>query len=242
MNRQLLLAAVVTATVIGAASCGDHPTAPSTDIAQRSAPSDRSALSAGPGANKQSVDKSRAALLTDIPVTGKLSDGGSFAGTLTARHIDIDRDTRALSMTGTLVGTATTADGRQVAISQEFSAPMTLARSASTGAVFHTTAMATCDILLLDLGPLHLDLLGLTVDLNEVILDMNAVSGAGNLLGNLLCAVLGLLDIPGAIAGIIQLLDTINNILAGLNPGGATGAGLTLPSPYAHSPAIIIRT
>jgi hypothetical protein len=44
------------------------------------------------------------------------------------------------------------------------------------------------------LGPLHLDLLGLVVDLDEVHLNLYAVPGAGNLLGNLLCALVGLLD------------------------------------------------
>src|SRR3954447_26327922 len=50
----------------------------------------------------------------------------------------------------------------------------------------------TCPILILDLGPLHLDLLGLTVDLAPVHLNISAQSGAGNLLGNLLCAVANL--------------------------------------------------
>jgi len=44
------------------------------------------------------------------------------------------------------------------------------------------------------LGPLDLNLLGLEVHLNRVVLDIVAVPGAGNLLGNLLCAVAGLLD------------------------------------------------
>ena len=38
-----------------------------------------------------------------------------------------------------------------------------------------------CDILNLVLGPLDLDLLGLEVHLNRVILNIVAVSGAGNL-------------------------------------------------------------
>jgi hypothetical protein len=70
-----------------------------------------------------------------------------------------------------------------------------------------------CTILDLDLGPLHLDLLGLVVDLNEVQLDITAVPGAGNLLGNLLCAVAGLLDRNGPLTGIGALL---NRLLTGL--------------------------
>ena len=70
-----------------------------------------------------------------------------------------------------------------------------------------------CDILTLDLGPLHLDLLGLVIDLSEVNLDITAVPGPGNLLGNLLCAVAGLLDGPSPLA---QLIDRLLGIINGL--------------------------
>jgi hypothetical protein len=78
------------------------------------------------------------------------------------------------------------------------------------------TFTGTCDILHLDLGPLDLDLLGLQVHLDEVVLDIVAQSGAGNLLGNLLCAVAGLLDGAGPLAGIAALLNQILAILQGL--------------------------
>jgi hypothetical protein len=72
---------------------------------------------------------------------------------------------------------------------------------------------STCLILHLDLGPLSLNLLGLHVDLSEVVLDITGETGAGNLLGNLLCAVAGLLDNPG---GLSKLLNQILGILSGL--------------------------
>jgi hypothetical protein len=73
---------------------------------------------------------------------------------------------------------------------------------------------AACDILSLDLGPLNLDVLGLVVDLSEVNLDITAVPGPGNLLGNLLCAVAGLLDGPSPLAQVIdRLLGIINGLL-----------------------------
>ena len=71
---------------------------------------------------------------------------------------------------------------------------------------------AVCDVLFLDLGPLFLDVLGLTVDLSQIVLDINAVPGPGNLLGNLLCAVVGLLDGGGGLAGLLNILDRINDI------------------------------
>ena len=79
-------------------------------------------------------------------------------------------------------------------------------------------ARARCDILHLVLAPLDLDLLGLQVHLDRVVLDIVAVSGAGNLLGNLLCAVTGLLDggLNGALGRLVRLL---NNILGALRLG-----------------------
>lgn len=69
----------------------------------------------------------------------------------------------------------------------------------------------TCDILDLLLGPLHLNLLGLHVDLNKVILHITAVPGAGQLLGNLLCAVAHLLD--GGPSHLLRLSSLLNRIL-----------------------------
>jgi hypothetical protein len=80
-------------------------------------------------------------------------------------------------------------------------------------------ALVECDVLNLVLGPLDLNLLGLEVHLNRVVLDVVAVSGAGNLLGNLLCAVAGLLD-GGPVAGLLrQLTNLLNQILTALNLG-----------------------
>jgi len=60
-------------------------------------------------------------------------------------------------------------------------------------------AGSTTDILHLSLGPIHLNLLGLKVDVDNchngpVTLDVSATSGSGNLLGNLLTDVAHLLD------------------------------------------------
>jgi len=47
-----------------------------------------------------------------------------------------------------------------------------------------------------------------------VILDVYAVPGAGNLLGNLLCAAAGLLDGPGGRGALLQnLIAQINRLL-----------------------------
>ena len=89
-------------------------------------------------------------------------------------------------------------------------------KQASTGAMGAGAMAASCDILNLVLGPLDLNLLGLEVHLNQVVLDIIGTTGAGNLLGNLLCAVAGLLDGGGPLGQIAGLLNQILAILNGL--------------------------
>jgi hypothetical protein len=84
-----------------------------------------------------------------------------------------------------------------------------------------------CRILDLDLGPLDLDLLGLRVQLNRIELDIFAEPGPGNLLGNLLCAVAGLLDgvdLSGILGDLLQqLLDALIELIGGIGGGGGEG-------------------
>jgi hypothetical protein len=90
----------------------------------------------------------------------------------------------------------------------------------SLGKTSGLSAAASCDILNLVLGPLDLDLLGLQVHLDKVVLNIVAATGAGNLLGNLLCAVAGLLDGSSPLSGLLgQLSSLLNQILAALNLG-----------------------
>jgi len=72
-------------------------------------------------------------------------------------------------------------------------------------------AAANCPILNLTLGPIHLNLLGLVIDTNQINLNITAVSGPGNLLGNLLCSVSNLLN-----GGTPSLLSQIQNDLSSL--------------------------
>lgn len=79
-----------------------------------------------------------------------------------------------------------------------------------------SSVSASCPILNLVLGPLDLNVLGLTVHLNQVVLNITAVPGAGNLLGNLLCAVANLLN-GSNLSGILDtLVGDLNSILAAL--------------------------
>ena len=89
-------------------------------------------------------------------------------------------------------------------------------KQATTGALGAGVTAASCDILNLVLGPLDLNILGLEIHLNQVVLDIIATTGAGNLLGNLLCAVADLLDGGGPLGQIAGLLNQILAILNGL--------------------------
>lgn len=76
----------------------------------------------------------------------------------------------------------------------------------------------------LDLQGLFLDVLGLEVDLQEVVLDVRAIPGGGKLLGNLLGGVTGLLDsLPGmpSMSGLLDSLPEMPSI--GLPGGGGDG-------------------
>ena len=105
-----------------------------------------------------------------------------------------------LAVTGLVTGTLTTLTGSVIPVSQTV-----------TTTVGARPRPGSCDILNLVLGPLHLDVLGLVIDLNQVVLNITGATGAGNLLGNLLCAITGLLDGTG-----INGLATLLNRLLGL--------------------------
>ncbi len=129
-----------------------------------------------------------------IPVVG--TGTGTLTGTLNLQRFAATNG--QLLAIGTIVGTVTnTATGVVTSIVQNVALPVTIGQTA-------------CDILHLDLGPLHLDVLGLQIDLNQVVLDITAQPGPGNLLGNLLCSVAHLLDNPSALANLL------NRILAAL--------------------------
>jgi hypothetical protein len=137
-------------------------------------------------------------------VTGTIASGGTFTGLLNINNFTVQNG--ALTAIGTLSGTLTDALGNVIGTVSNI--PVAIPVSG---------LQASCPILSLNLGPLHLNLLGLVVDLNQVVLNVVAQSGAGNLLGNLLCAVSNLLNSGGAPQGLLQgVASLLNQILAGL--------------------------
>ena len=73
-------------------------------------------------------------------------------------------------------------------------------------------AQVACQNLRLQLGPRDLSLLGLTVEIDPVQLDVSAVQASGTELGNLLCSVSGLLD-GGQADRLVAVLNELLQLL-----------------------------
>lgn len=170
-----------------------------------------SATLLSPSAPLQAKDKDAASSLS-IPVTGAATTGGgTFAGTFNL-HRFVNNNGQVVAI-GTIVGTVTDANGKSLGTGlQTVAIPVKSGPGTALAAAALAPAAISCPILHLDLGPLDLNLLGLTIHLDEVVLDITAVPGAGNLLGNLLCAVANLLNNP---AGLTALLNQILTALLG---------------------------
>ena len=158
-----------------------------------------------------------------LPIGGNFTDTtggtGTFAGTFYLQKFAVDNG--VLVGKGILSGTLTDSTGNTIgSVWKSASLPVSFGSGAAglakgANALGGVGIAATCDILHLELGPLDLDLLGLVVHLDKVVLDIDAQSGGGNLLGNLLCAVTNLLNGAGTLLDIANLLNQILQILIG---------------------------
>lgn len=137
---------------------------------------------------------------TTFPVSfvGTTAAGAvNFVGTMSIQKFDVQNN--QVVAIGSLTGQVT---GAVVGLVQNLLVTIPLIDANSTTA---------CEILHLELGPIDLNLLGLVVHVDQIVIDISAQPGPGNLLGNLLCAIAGLLDTPGAPLNIIQ--DLLNSLL-----------------------------
>jgi hypothetical protein len=173
----------------------------------------------------------------DIPIKGTVAKGKSgksksFSGqyTVTGFKTSGGKTFAVGDLTGRVNGKRVTKD--------DVAMPVTLGSSSNARA-----AQAACPVLNLQLGPIDLNLLGLRVQLGgigpngqptlPIGLRITAIPGSGNLLGNLLCNVAGLLNPPQSgtlsaqeITALLNLVITLinNPPLGGLNaPAAPTG-------------------
>jgi hypothetical protein len=159
-----------------------------------------------------------------VPITGTATpEAGGAAQTLTGtftvlrfeRASDPTNPNVKIAAVGTLVATlaATETAAARTIVTQ---VAMPLNTDPSTGAAggCGETVEMQCEILNLVLGPLDLNLLGLRIELNQVILAITAIPGA--LLGDLLCSIAGLLSggLLGQVVG--QVIGLLNTLLGAL--------------------------
>jgi hypothetical protein len=139
---------------------------------------------------------------------GKPSVGGQFSGNLTGTTTDAAGVIHTFNGIGTVeqftaqggalqaavrvVGQVTNSLGGVTPVNETLQAP--------------ANAQGTCEILNLVIGPIYLDLLGLVIETNQIEIQIRAERGPGNLLGNLLCAIVGLLDQPNLLANLLNRL------------------------------------
>jgi hypothetical protein len=160
-------------------------------------------------------DRDNPAPRLEVPITGLAEGVGTFAGTLSITRFAIEN--QRLVAVGQITGAVRDTTGRVLrAVVSDVSVPVSKNASAAGGCSDEVSTQQACEILSLVLGPLNLDLLGLVIDLDTVVLDITAVPGAGNLLGNLLCAIVGLLDAPTVGQQIVGLLNQVIGIIGGL--------------------------
>ena len=143
-------------------------------------------------------------------VDGSFGKNGEVTGTFKPRRFV--KEGGQLMAVGVLQATLTRSSGKVVGTDKKV---VTLPVRSGEGQSLRATSarVGDCEILHLTLGPLDLNLLGLKVHLDRVVLNVDAEPGPGNLLGNLLCAVAGLLDNNGVLTQIRQILNSILAIL-----------------------------
>ena len=167
-------------------------------------------------ASSRPVAHTRAGTLTSR-IVGSTHNGRKVTGAFTPLHFS--KRNGKMFVRGLVQGVVHERNGTRTTFAQL----KTLRVKSINGTPAHTRTAAaanraSCGILHLVLAPLDLNLLGLKVHLDRVVLDITAVSGAGNLLGNLLCSVAGLLD--GGLQGLLgQLTNLLNQILGALRLG-----------------------
>ena len=194
-----LAATVATAVVVSMVPSADAAPAPSRSTTS----AHQAATTTAPRAASSGV---RAGSLTS-KVRGTFNHGnGRVNGTFSPDRFIVKNG--AAYAVGTLHATLHRADGTVRGHATKFVSIPIKKGSTQRSAEAAKSAKADC----LVLGPLDLNLLGLKVHLKKVVLHIVAASGAGALLGNLICAVAGLLDGTGLL-NLLKLINKLNQIL-----------------------------
>jgi hypothetical protein len=161
-----------------------------------------------------------------VPITGSIVSGGSFTGTLSLQRFAI-REGRIVAV-GAISGVATTPGATRSGLQATVELPVTVSEAAAVGAAqiekqryseqsssdARILLVQTCGVLNINIGGNTIDLLGLIVALDPVVLDVSGDSAG--VLGNLVCQILALLN---NVVGLVGLLNTLLGALGGLTGG-----------------------
>lgn len=168
-----------------------------------------------------SAQQGPARLTQVVPLTGKAKNNKSFTGTYAIE--------RFVASGGKLysVGDVKGKVGNRKVSKENVRLPAAVANASAPAKASQVPPLPlpplpagnACAILALDLGPINLNLLGLVVRTNQIQLRIDAVQGPGNLLGNLLCGITGILNPSGALANTpLGQLAQILSALTALSP------------------------
>jgi len=179
------------------------------------------------GTGLASAQDGPARLTQIVPISGKSTKGNKqFSGTYTIDRF-IAKGNKLYSV-GTMKGKV----GSKKVNKENVRVPANVANASAPGQARAAQvppvpplplpplpAGNACPILALDLGPINLPVLGLVIRTNQIQLRIDAVQGPGNLLGNLLCGITGILNPGGALANTpLGQLSQILNALLALSP------------------------
>ena len=162
------------------------------------------------GAGPAAAQTSTTPLTKTVKMTGTAKNGKKFKGTYTIKRFT-HRGSKLYAV-GTLKGRL---KGRRVT-KNNVRIPASLARPAAAAQIPPTPN--ACQILNLTLQPIDLNLLGLRLRTSRIDLRLEGVPGAGNLLGNLLCGITGILDPQAATPATPSVLTQVLNALLALLP------------------------
>jgi hypothetical protein len=145
-----------------------------------------------------------------VPITGTTSNGGTFEGTATISGFAVDgQNVVAL---GTISGVV---NGAQSFVST-FSTSMAMPNTTATATPQVAQATTACQPLNLMVGPLNLNIIGVAVSIpHPIVLNITGMPGSNNLVGNLVCSVVNLLNSGGAAQ---QAADQLNQIVEAVSP------------------------
>ena len=165
------------------------------------------------GAGPAAAQTSPTSLAKTVKLTGTAKNGKKFNGTYTIKRFT--RSGGKVLAVGTVKGKI---KGRKVT-KKNVKIPVKLQRhTGATTSQLPNPTPGACQILDLVLQPIDLNLLGLHVATSRIEALIEGVPGAGALVGNLLCAITGILDPQSAVPATPSLLTQVLNALLALLP------------------------